>query len=872
MPIQLTCYPALGEVTCLKTEKIRFTVLIEAASQQEWEVQIWHNIGVSEWAALPLSECPPTALPALSNRQDPGYRGVFAGEISRPHSGGARFTVRYRESPDDEWRWANKERDHQDGELVFISRHLASELAASSSAQDFAKYFNNLSPVIRVEIRKSEAPGAALWNVSGPVEGARDGHSGVVRLPLGVPSLMSRFFALARVETSWLGPRQGKDRLNLTEEAILCSFLRADGVHVVLLGITVEDILTVLESGPTGEVVIKSRNDNSAPSQFQVLAAAADNFEIAASALIYEARKLVRPYESTAQERAKAQWLSEWYDGLAYCTWNGLGQGLSEEKILSALDDLRSSGISVKTLIIDDNWQSLDNEGAADSWHRGWTQFEANPKAFPDGLAKTVSTIREQHRNIEYIVVWHALFGYWGGISPEGILAATYKTREVALNSRRPSMLTIDPSEIQRLYNDFYAFLSRSGISGVKTDAQSFLDLLADPEDRKAYAAAYLDAWTISSLRYFGPKVISCMSQIPQTIFHSQLPTNKPTIVVRNSNDFFPDIEDSHPWHVFCNAHNALLTRYLNVLPDWDMFQTNPANGPDYAAFHAAARCISGGPIYITDKPGQHDMQLIKQMTASTIQGTTITLRPDIAGRTLDMYRDIREGHILRVGTYHGRAGSGSGIMAVFNVAKGVKSAIIPVADFPGIHNQKETEAGYIVRAHRTGRIVEGLHASSTVSVTLNERQGDMLTAYRIETLTPTFNLKVNDDPDENTMTTVKDPVPVPVSIGVAVLGLLRKMTGVAALVSSDIYIENTGRLRVDVGIKALGVLGIYFSCLQEWDIDEHFMVLLSEKPVPRRCVWKENQRVLAIDVEEAWHGLGLQAGWGNEVWVSILL
>ncbi|KAL4740626.1 glycoside hydrolase superfamily [Aspergillus similis] len=845
MPIQLTCYPPLGKVTCLEADKIRFTVQIEPASQGQFEIQIWHNIGLSEWAALSLSECPPAVLPALSSRQDPGYRGVFAGEVCCPQAGTGRFTVRYREDSDAEWRWANREQGYHDGELVFVSRGLASELAASS-AKDFAKYFDGLSPNIQVEVRKSEAPGAALWNVSGSVGEARDGHSGIVRLPLGTPSSMSRFFALARVETSWLGPRQGKDKLNFTEDAILFSLLRTDGVHVVLLGITVGDTLTVLGSGPAGEVVIKSQNDNATPSRFQVLAAAAGNFEVATSALIYEARKLVRPYENTAQDGPRTQWLSEWYDGLAYCTWNGLGQDLSEEKILSALDDLRTAGIRLRTLIIDDNWQSLDNDGAVDSWHRGWTQFEANPKAFPNGLAKTVSTIREKHRNIEYIVVWHALFGYWGCISPDGSLAAIYKTREVKLTSTtRPSMLTIDPSEIQRFYNDFYTFLSRSGISGVKTDAQSFLDLLADPEDRRSYANAYQDAWTISSLRHFGPKAISCMSQIPQTIFQSQLPTNKPTIVARNSNDFFPDIDDSHAWHVFCNAHNALLTRYLNVLPDWDMFQTHPANGPDYAAFHAAARCISGGPIYITDKPGQHDIQLIKQMTASTIQGTTITLRPDIAARTLDMYHDIREGHILCVGTYHGRAGSGSGIMGVFNVSNTVKSVIIPVADFPGIYGDKE-ETGYIVRAHRTGRIVEGLHASSMVSVTLNEKRWEVLTAYPVKTRTFAVNSK---DKNEKNMTTAE------VSVDVAILGLLRKMTGVAALVSSDVYIEDTGRLRVD-----------------KWDIDEHFMVLLSGKPVPRKTVWKEDGKVLAIDVEEAWHGLELEAGWGNEVWVSVLM
>ncbi|KAL4910990.1 hypothetical protein BDW74DRAFT_4568 [Aspergillus multicolor] len=860
MAVQVTSHPPLGKATCLQSDKIQFTVLVESDLETEFEVQVWHDIGGSEWASLPLQRSPPKVLPSLSSDSVSSYRSIFEGEISRLPHGIARFTIRYRDNPNAEWLWANKEQHLGDGELVVITNELSSGLT-SSSAADFGKYFDNLSPDIEVELRKSEAPGAALWSLSGSVDPAKDGQFGIVTLPLGVPSLVSRFFALARIETPWLGPRQGRDKLDLKEDALLCSILREDGVHVVLLGVTIGDTLTVLKSGSNGEVLIKSQNDNPAPSQFQVLAAAADDFEIAMSALIYEARKLVRPYDVAINDGAKAQWLSEWYDGLTYCTWNGLGQDLTEDKILSALEDLQNNSINLKALIIDDNWQSLDNEGAVDGWQRGWTQFEANPKAFPNGLANTVSNIREKHRNIEYILVWHALLGYWGGISPQGSLAATYKTREVALSSTvRPSILTIDPSDIQRFCNDFYSFLTRSGISGVKTDAQSFLDLLSDPNDRKAYTTAYQDAWTISSLRHFGPKAISCMSQIPQTIFHSQLPTNKPTIVVRNSNDFFPDVEDSHAWHVFCNAHNALLSRYLNVLPDWDMFQTKPEKGSDYASFHAAARCVSGGPIYITDKPGQHDMALIKQMTASTIQGTTIILRPSIVGRTLDMYHDVQEGHILRVGTYHGRAGTGSGIVGLFNVARGAKSVIVPVGDFPGIYAEKAGETGYIVRAHRTGRITDGLRASSAVSVTLQEKGWDVLTAYPTKAVTLNTKDKTKSESETETI------------VSVAVLGLLGKITGIAGLVNSDVYVEESGRLRVDIGIKALGVLGIYFSTLQEWDIDEHFMVLLSGRPIPRKAVWKEDGKILAIDVEEAWHGLGLEAGWGNEVWITVLL
>lgn len=58
-------------------------------------------------------------------------------------------------------------------------------------------------------------------------------------------------------------------------------------------------------------------------------------------------------------------------------------------------------------------------------------------------------------------------------------------------------------------------------------------------------------------------------------MFHSLLQDKTPKVMHRNSDDFFPDVTDSNPWHVFVNAHNALLDRQLNVVPDWDMFQTS---------------------------------------------------------------------------------------------------------------------------------------------------------------------------------------------------------------------------------------------------------------------------------------------------------
>ncbi|KAL1965889.1 hypothetical protein VTN77DRAFT_5022 [Rasamsonia byssochlamydoides] len=894
---RVTCYPPLGEVTCVRRfqqarnssedDKLRFTVILSSSvsfPEQDWEVDIWHNIGNSNWSALSLKKCHPTLNPTMigSEAEQRFYHYTFSEEIALPSSAGhASFTVRYRTGPDAQWQWATQRRFVKDGELIFGPRNRKLRSSESSPRNQLGEYIQGLPSELDIQSRNSEAPEALLWSIAGDVPAAQEQQSGTKKLPLGSPTSYLRYFSLVRVWSPWLAPRHGKKEFRLTEDAVLCSFLRSDGLSLVLLAVSgVNEVLTVFQSGEKGEVVVQAKNDNPNSSKFQILASVAENFEVAICALIYEARKIVRdagggvavpiisdspPPDSPAsddvvvvEKDARAQWLADWYDGLTYCTWNGLGQNLTEKKILDALDTLKDHGISIVNLILDDNWQLLDNEGES-QFRRGWKAFEANPDGFPAGLRRTAELIRQRHPNVEHIAVWHALMGYWGGISPNGELAKKYKTKEVVMKDpvAGGKMLAIDPDDIRRFYEDFYSFLTSAGVDAVKTDAQFYLDLLEDPEDRRRFTTAYQDAWSIASLRYFSTRSISCMSMAPQIIFHSQMPTNKPSILLRNSDDYFPDVPDSHPWHVFCNAHNALLTRHLNVIPDWDMFQTSHP----YASFHAAARCVSGGPIYITDEPGKHDIDLINQITAPTTRGNTVILRPSVLGRTSDVYHDYNEGNMLRIGTYTGWARTGSGILGLFNISAADVSSIIPLTAFPGVST--ESDDRYIIRSHSTGAVTDlmrPLGQNSVVAVSLEPRGWEILTAYPIRSFTLEGSRGCSSG---STLTHV------------AVLGLLGKMTGVAAVVSSDIYVVDNGRLRFDINLKALGVLGIYFSDLGKKSIDQHVIILISGQPIPRQTVWKdggEHSKVLAVDVLRAWKALRLDSGWSNEVAVQIFV
>jgi hypothetical protein len=157
-------------------------------------------------------------------------------------------------------------------------------------------------------------------------------------------------------------------------------------------------------------------------------------------------------------------------------TWNALGQRLTEEKVLHAIETLAKNNIKVTNFIIDDNWQAIDYRGHGQFQH-GWIEFEAERKAFPNGLKHTISLIREKHPSIQHIAVWHAILGYWGGISPGGKIAQTYKTvevvREDAERRNLPlggKMTVVAKEDVSRFYNDFYQFLSDSGIDAVKTE------------------------------------------------------------------------------------------------------------------------------------------------------------------------------------------------------------------------------------------------------------------------------------------------------------------------------------------------------------------------------------------------------------------
>jgi len=258
------------------------------------------------------------------------------------------FTLKYRIGTLSAWKWVNDQSTLTDGELYFQPQKPPSELE---------DYLKGISSEFAVRSVPSDTSDTQLWSITAPVKAAEGVSSSWASISLGTPRSFTRWFSLVRIWSPWLAPRHGKGNFSPTEDAVLCSFLRWDGLHLVILAVSgVDDVLTVFKPDGQGNVIVSARNDRSESSTAHTIAAVGTTFEKANAAVMYHARKIVCENEIVSnkvrdemkvaiENDVRVKWMENWYDGLTYCTWNALGQDLNEDKIYNALTVLKENNI-----------------------------------------------------------------------------------------------------------------------------------------------------------------------------------------------------------------------------------------------------------------------------------------------------------------------------------------------------------------------------------------------------------------------------------------------------------------------------------------------------------------------------------------------
>lgn len=436
---------------------------------------------------------------------------------------------------------------------------------------------------------------------------------------LGTCPGLRRFVALYRHEPFWMRPAYG-DSVDQAPADVQWMFLELEDGRLVMLAPIIDGgFRASLHGTPHGLILHADSGDPA------VVASAVD------ALYVIEGTDPHAMTQIGATELAKflgiplrtEKPVPSFVDLFGWCTWDAFYRGVDPSGVRAGLESLRDGGSSPAFVILDDGWQST---GLDDLGEEILTSFRPNAK-FAGDLSATVRMAKEEF-GVRTFLVWHAMNGYWGGAKSEEF--DVYDVRPVA-RRYAPGILRnadartwwkagifagapaseigvawlVPPRQIDRFFSDYHRGLRAQGVDGVKVDNQAALEALGEGSGgRVALMKRYREALEGSIHAHFGGALINCMSCSTDMLYSARAST-----VVRSSDDFYPNSPDTHGRHVVTNALFGLwFGRFMT--PDWDMFHSDHAAGQ----FHGAARAISGGPVYVSDKPGRHDHDLIHRL------------------------------------------------------------------------------------------------------------------------------------------------------------------------------------------------------------------------------------------------------------------
>ncbi|QHW35511.1 hypothetical protein GZH47_31980 (plasmid) [Paenibacillus rhizovicinus] len=280
---------------------------------------------------------------------------------------------------------------------------------------------------------------------------------------------------------------------------------------------------------------------------------------------------------------------------LGWCTWDAFYDDVTEQGITDKLEEFKRHELPVKWLMIDCGW-SETKEGKLQS-------FAENRDKFPGGLRPLIERAKTDY-GLNWVGVWQAFTGFWEGIDPDGRLAVEMKDHLYRTNHGKLLPFP-DVAKGFGFWNAWHTYLRRQGVDFIKVDNQGSLVLYFRnnlPIGTAALGAhAALDA---SAGTHFGMRMINCMGMATENIW-----SRPGSSVSRSSGDFFPQIEDHFKLHALQNPYNCY---YHGAFyhGDWDMWWTKH----EYARNHSVLRAVSGGPVYVSDKVGATDPEMLRPL------------------------------------------------------------------------------------------------------------------------------------------------------------------------------------------------------------------------------------------------------------------
>ncbi|XP_076935176.1 putative galactinol--sucrose galactosyltransferase 1 [Bidens hawaiensis] len=645
-----------------------------------------------------------------------------------------------------------------------------------------------------------------------------------------------RFMCVFRFKLWWMTQRMGNCGQEIPTETQFLIVETSEGSHfgednevddgshqsalyTVFLPILEGDFRAVIQGNSNNELEICLESGDPAVKDFEgshlvFVAAGPDPFDVITNAVKSVERHL---QTFSHRERKKMPDMLNWF---GWCTWDAFYTDVTSEGVKQGLESFHKGVISPKFVIIDDGWQSVDMdptsvEAKADNtanYANRLTHIKENQKFQKDGkeghriedpslgLRHVVTDIKDHH-NVKYVYVWHALTGYWGGVRPgtgqyDSKLSFPVSSPGIDSNENCDAFIAIaknglglvDPEKVFNFYNELHSYLASAGVDGVKVDVQNILETLgAGHGGRVKLTRKYHQALEASVSKNFSDNgIISCMSHNTDGLYSA-----KRTAVMRASDDFWPRVTASHTVHIASVAYNTVFLGEF-MQPDWDMFHSlHPM-----AEYHGAARAVGGCAIYVSDKPGHHDFNLLKKLVLpdGSILRAKLPGRPTRDCLFTDPTRDGKS--LLKIWNLNNY----NGVVGVFNCqgagwCKDGKKILT--------HDEQPSTITGVIRAKDVNYLPKVADSTWDGDAVVYSHLGGGL-AYLPKNATIPVTLK----PREYEVFTVVPITKLSRGVGFAPIGLTKMFNSGGAI--SELSYEKEKEGNVELKVRGCGMFGAY--------------------------------------------------------------
>ena len=355
--------------------------------------------------------------------------------------------------------------------------------------------------------------------------------------------------------------------------------------------------------------------------------------------------------------------LPEVFRYFGWCSWDALQYHITHEAMLVKAREFKEKGVPVGFAIYDDMWGDApllsylpENPTRSEQFRTMHASMlrscEGDPVRFPKGMKAAITDLKRE--GIPYVCVWFPTTGYWAGLQPGGEIAEKLRPYLTFTDEKRHLVAAPEEEKADAYFRELCTRVKDWGGDFVKIDNQSthttrYKNLAPIGESARVIQGSINKITN----ELFGGAIINCMGMTSECMF-----SRPDSAVSRCSDDFLPE---SRPWfakNILQCAYNGLLQGqyYYN---DWDMWWTDD----EQAQKNSLCRAISGGPIYVSDKIGRTNPEILRPLL---LKDGKILLCDESATPTADclMKNPTLSGALFKI---RNRIGD-SAVAAVFNI------------------------------------------------------------------------------------------------------------------------------------------------------------------------------------------------------------